>query len=205
VRANRRRRVGWGLGGVLGLLIWGGLSGAGAEERLQEEAQKGRWLFPPGRIEWGAQAGGGFALSDYATPLFSLGARVGYVLTEQEVFLRGSLEIVGEPSYFAVVHGRTAHGGDLSALLKYNFWTGTKLTPYLIGGAGLSYASIRVPQGGTNFNFTIQTGIGLHYALSERETLNLEWRYHHFSNGDIVPPNPSLNTSLFLIGFSVLY
>src|SRR5262249_12491990 len=153
VPANRRRRVRWCLGGVLGLLIWGGLSGTGAEERLQEEAQKGRWLFPPGRIEWGAQAGGGFALSDYATPLLSLGARVGYVLTEQEVFLRGSLEIVGEPSYFGVVHGRTAHGGDLSAFLKYNFWTGTKLTPYLIGGAGLSYASIRVPQGGTNFQF----------------------------------------------------
>ncbi len=205
MRAEQRRWISRGLGAVLGLLIWVGLSGAWAEERLQKEAQNGRWLFPPGRIELGAQAGGGFGFSDYATQLFSLGGRFGYVFTEQEVFLPGSLEIVAEPSYFAVVQGRTAHGGDLSALFKYNFWTGTKLTPYLIGGGGLSYASIRVPRGGTNFNFTLQIGIGLHYAVSEHGTLNLEWRFHHFSNGDISPPNPSLNTSLFLLGFSVLY
>ncbi len=203
MRAGQGRWIRRGIVGAIGLLLWGGLSGAWAQERLQEEALKGQWLFTPGRFELGAQVGGGF--SNRAAQLLEVVPRLGYVLTQQEVFLPGSLEVVGEPSYFAVFEGRTAHGAGLSALLKYNIWTGTKLTPYLLGGGGLSYASIRVPQGGTNFNFTLQAGIGLHYALSQHGTLNLEWRYQHFSNGDISPPNPSLNASIFLIGFSFLY
>jgi len=203
LRAGQRWWIRWGIVWALGVLMWVGSPKAWAQERLQEEATQGRWLFPPGRIEVGAQVGGGF--SNRPVQLLKFVPRLGYVLTQQEVLLPGSVEVVGEPSYFAAFEGRTAHGVDVAALLKYNSWTGTKLTPYLPGGGGLSYASIRVPPGGTNFNFTLQAGLGLHYAMNHQSTFNFEWRYQHFSNGDISPPNPSLNAIIFLLGFSVLY
>jgi len=33
----------------------------------------------------------------------------------------------------------------------------------------------------------------------------VEWRFQHFSNANISPPNPGLNLSLFLISFSFVY
>ncbi len=203
MRVGHLRRIGSVLTGAIGLLICTGLSGAQAEGRLEEDALRGRWLFSPGRTEVSAQAGGGF--SDRDIQLIALIPRIGYIFAQQEAYLPGSLEAVGEPSYIAAFEGRTAHVGGLAALLKYNFWTGTRLTPYLLGGGGISYASIRVPRGGTNFNFTVQAGLGLHYTLGQHSTLNFEWRYQHFSNGNISPPNPSLNSSSILMGFSFLY
>lgn len=201
------RRIGIGMAGAFGLLLWAGLSGAGAQERLREEALNGRWLFTPGRVEVGAQVGGGFSMQNGIrdASLFTLLPRVGYVVVQQEAILPGSLEIVGEPGYFTVFEGRTAHAWGLAALIKYNVWTGTRLTPFLEGGAGVSYATIRVPRRGTNFNFTPQAGIGFHYAVGERSTLDFEWRYHHFSNAGISDANPGINISSFLLGLSLLY
>ena len=63
--------------------------------------------------------------------------RLGYVLVQQEQFFPGSLEIVGEPTYFTVVQHQTAHVGGAVTLLTYNVSTGTAWTPFLVGGAGL--------------------------------------------------------------------
>lgn len=206
-------RPGWewrgvaGIVGAVGLLICSLSSGVWAQERPQGEAAHDQWLFAPGRVELGLQVGGGFSFAqgERDASLFTLLPRIGYVFSQQRRFLPGSLEFVAEPTYLAVFEHQTAHVGGLAALLKYNFWTGNRWTPYLAGGAGVSYASHRVPHKGTNFNFMTEVGLGLHYTVGTRSTLNLEWRYHHFSNADIAPPNPSLNSSLFLIGFSVLY
>ena len=50
-----------------------------------------------------------------------------------------------------------------------------------------------------------EIGLGLHYAIGPQSTVNLDWLYHHFSNADISPRNPGLNSSLCLIGVSCLY
>ncbi len=47
--------------------------------------------------------------------------------------------------------------------------------------------------------------LGLQYAITPRALLGVEWRFQHFSNAHISPPNPSLNMSLFLLGYSVVY
>ncbi|HWU39715.1 MAG TPA: acyloxyacyl hydrolase, partial [Candidatus Acidoferrum sp.] len=136
---------------------------------------------------------------------FALLPRIGYVFAEQGHVLPGSFEIVGEPTFLTVFQHQTVYVGGLAALLKYNIRTGTRWTPYLVGGGGLSFASHRLPHGGTNFNFMPEGGLGLQYALSPRSLLGVEWRFQHFSNANISPPNPSLNMSLFLLGYSVLY
>ncbi len=152
--------------------------------------------------------GGGFSLEPEhrGASLFMLLPRIGYVFFEQGAILPGSLGIVAEAGYFTVFQGRTAHMWSLAGLLKYNLWTGTRVTPFLEVGAGISYATTRVPPAGTNFNFMPTAGIGLQYAVGQRTTLDVKWRYHHFSNADISPArNPGIDTSSFLIGFTYQY
>ncbi len=191
----------------VGILSWVLPSTAWAQTRLPEEAEQDRRTFSPGRIELGVQIGGGFSLAETTRQAteFAFLPRLGYVFAQQEHLLPGSFEIAGEPTYLTVFQHQTVHVGGLAALLKYNFRTGTRWTPYLVGGAGLSFASHRVPHDGTNFNFMPEGGLGLQYALTPRSLLGVEWRFQHFSNADISPPNPSLNLSLFLIGFSFVY
>jgi len=188
-------------------LAWGRPVTAGPETRPPEERELEQWIFAPGRVELGAQIGGGFSLGDSAREAteFSFRPRIGYVLAQQGHVLPGSVEIVGEPTYITVFQHQTVHVGGLIASLKYNVQTGSRWTPYVLGGGGVSFSSHRVPQGGTNFNFLVEGGLGLQYTLTPRSVLNGEWRFQHFSNGDISPPNPSLNMSLFLLGFSFLF
>ena len=191
----------------IGIFAWELPSSAWAQTRLPEETEQHRWSFSPGRIELGAQIGGGFSLAENSREAteFAFLPRIGYVFAQQEHFLPGSFEIVGEPAFLTVFQHETVYVGAVAALLKYNFRTGTRWTPYLVGGAGLSFASHRLPQGGTNFNFMPEGGVGLHYAITPRSLLGVEWRFQHFSNADISPPNPGLNMSLFLLGYSVVY
>ena len=191
----------------VGTLAWGLPSTAWPQTRLQEEAEPDRWAFPAGRIELGVQVGGGYsvAATTRAATEVALLPRLGYVFAEQAAFLPGSFEIVGEPTYLTVFQHQTVHVGGVAALLKYNFQTGSRWVPYLVGGAGLAFASHRIPHSGTNFNFLTEGGVGLQYALTPRVLLGAEWRYQHFSIADISLPNPSLNLSLFLLGASVLY
>src|SRR5574337_1123869 len=192
-------RIGADIAGAFALLVLVGLSGAWAQERPPEEKLRGDWLFTKGRVEIGGHVGGGFSMQhrDRSASLFTVSPRIGYVFAEHEGSLPGSLEIVGEPSYFAVFEGRTAHLLGLAALIKYNFRTGTKLTPFIDAGTGISYATFPVPRGGTSFNFTLQAGVGVHYAVGTRSTLNFEWRYSHFSNAYTTDNDPGINTSSF--------
>ncbi len=196
-----------GIAVAVGILVWLIRSSAWAQTRLSEVAEQDGWVLSPGSIELGAQVGGGFSLADKTREAteFALVPRIGYVFAEQGHFMPGSLEIVGEPTFLTVFQHQTVYVGGLAALLKYNFRTGTRWTPYLVGGAGISFASHRLPHGGTNFNFMPEGGLGLQYALTPRALLGVEWRFQHFSNADISPPNPGLNMSLFLLGFSVVY
>ena len=202
----RGRRVGGAAArAALALVAW--LSVASAQEPPPQPASHADWPLARGRVELGGLLGGGVNIDSQPEPvtLLSVFLRAGYVFLQQEALVPGSLEIVAEPGYLAVFEGKTANVGSLAALFKYNIRTGTRLVPFVEGGGGVSYASQRIPQqpGGTNFNFVLEAGVGLHYLLGDRAGLTAEWRYHHFSNGGIEPPNPSLNSSLFLIGFSI--
>ncbi len=202
---RRWRVIGAAGGAALALAVW--LSVAAAQEPSSQPAPPADWALARGRVELGGLVGGGFNIDWQPEPVnqFALFLRAGYVFLEQEALVPGSLELVAEPAYQAVFEGKTAQVGSLAVLLKYNLRTGSRVIPFVEGGGGVSFASHRVPQqpGGTSFNFVLDVGVGLHYLLGDRTALTAEWRYHHFSNGGIEPPNPSLNSSLFLIGFSV--
>ncbi len=201
------RVVGAAGGAALALAAW--LAVATAQELAPPPAPDAEWPLARGRVELGGLVGGGFNIDWQPEPVnqFALFLRAGYVFLEQEALVPGSLEIVAEPAYHAVFEGKTAQVGSVAVLLKYNVRTGSRFIPFVEGGGGVSFASHRVPQqpGGTYFNFVLDVGVGLHYMLGDRTGLTAEWRFHHFSNGGIEPPNPSLNSSLFLIGFSIFH
>lgn len=212
MRAQRQRRTAGGrssrsngIATLVVVLMSVALSEAAAAERLEEEAREAHWLATPGRIEAGGYVGGGLSTQGgpKSATVFLLLPRVGYVIAQQERFLPGSIEVLFEPGYYAVIQDKTASVFSGSAFFKYNFSTGTKLTPFLETGAGVSYATRSVPEkGGSHFNFVLQAGLGLQYAVGNTDTLNFECRFNHISNGDIYPPNPSLNSVVFLLGFS---
>jgi hypothetical protein len=179
----------------------------GADGRLAEEAAQGRWRFTPGRLTLGFHAGGGFSTASETrdSEMAMVAGRVGYVFAQQERVLPGSVEVVGEPFYLAVFQGHTAHVGGFSVLLKYNIWTGTRFVPFVEGGGGASYASTDVPPDSSHFNFITQIGVGLHYFVSERTTLDFRGIFHHISNANTASNNPGLNSALFSIGMTFLY
>jgi hypothetical protein len=174
---------------------------------LEREAAEGRWLFHPGRLTLGVLAGGGVSVAPDTrdSSLLAVFPRVGYVVAQQERFLPGSLEVVGEVSYLAVFQDRTSHVFGLAPLLKYNFWTGTRVTPFVEGGAGVAYGTRAVPERGTNFNFITQAGFGAHLAVGPRTTLDFRTLFHHLSNANISDDNPGLNAIVLNLGVTFLY
>ena len=151
------------------------------------------------------QAGGGISLQHDPRGgiVFALLPRLGYVVHEFTAIVPGSVEIVAQPTYLVVFQGDTAHvGGRVRA---DNFRTGTAGRRCGGRGRGVVREYQRVPRFGSQFNFILEAGVGIQYALSDRHTVNLGWLYHHLSNANTHPPNPSFNSGLFLLGFSMVY
>jgi hypothetical protein len=86
-----------------------------------------------------------------------------------------------------------AGGADI--ILRTHLWNYQRFSFYGDFSAGVLEADHRIPPGGTDFNFTIHTGVGSAYRLSESTSLMLGIRYLHLSNARQEGPsrNPSLN------------
>ena len=63
--------------------------------------------------------------------------------------------------------------------------------PFLDALAGVTGASRRTPALGTNFNFNLQTGVGVILPLGRRWHPFTVLRWHHVSNGNLGRRNPS--------------
>jgi lipid A 3-O-deacylase len=194
-------------GAVLGLflLTWGTAWAGSFETPLRK-----------GAIEWGMLAG--YGLSNAIGPskagidFVTLMPRVGYVFAESHgpPPLQGSLEGVVEavPALVAFEDAQTIYGGGFNLLLRYDVATGTRVVPFVEGGAGILLST---PQStdhrsqfrASQFNFTLQVAPGLRYFLTPQAALSLEYRLHHISDANTTAHNPGLNADFFLLGFSI--
>ena len=181
----------------------------------------GEEILKKGTIEWGFMTG--YGLTNGVGParagvdFFTILPRVGYVFTKihGKPPWQGSLEGVVEavPVLLAfestpAFGSQTIYGGGLTALLRYDLRTGTRLLPFLEGGAGLllSTPQSRDPSSqfrASQFNFTLQIGVGLRYVLSQRAALSVEYRFHHISDAGLTESNPGFNADFILLGFSL--
>lgn len=80
-----------------------------------------------------------------------------------------------------------------------------KTSVFVEGGGGLSYASNKVPNEGTQFNFATQVGMGVLRPVTQRFSLVGGAHWLHVSNWGLVSPrrNPDIQAIGFDFGFRV--
>jgi opacity protein-like surface antigen len=93
----------------------------------------------------------------------------------------------------------------LTPHFRYNFATGTRLVPFIDGGAGVTGTSIAGPDLSGTFQFNLQGCVGLQWFIKNNVSIDLEARYLHISNADIRKPNNGLNGITGLIGISYYF
>ncbi|MBF8298118.1 MAG: exported protein of unknown function [candidate division NC10 bacterium] len=183
-----------------------GGTGGGSSLRPEEGFQSGTWHL--GLM-------GGYSIPHkifaprsanvhYAPLLF----QIGYTLTDVRgpFPVRGSLEVIFEPTFMITTSPSTTFGEGASFLLRYNFVTGTRWVPFLDLGMGILHWNLRLPTIlETRFNFTLQTGPGLHYFVTDHLAITGQVRLHHISNADTEKPNIGVNSSVYLLGVSYFF
>jgi hypothetical protein len=128
-------------------------------------------------------------------------------LTEREMgtsFFRGVVQYQIEPviGYIAVPNQRMEFGLSFAGF-KYNFTAlESRWSPYSNFGFGVIYEPIGRHVQGSNFNFIIQTGVGVQYFMDEHTAITVQYRYRHISNAHYDDPNSSINSSFVLVGMS---
>jgi hypothetical protein len=88
-----------------------------------------------------------------------------------------------------------AAAGGANILLRTHLINYERFSLYGDFTAGILEADHAIPPGGTDFNFTVRTGVGGVYELTDRVGLMFGVRYMHLSNARQQGParNPSLN------------
>jgi lipid A 3-O-deacylase len=93
----------------------------------------------------------------------------------------------------------------LTPHVRYNFATGSRWTPFLDGGLGVSLTGIGAPDVGSLFEFNIQGSVGVHYHLRDDLALTFEARYIHLSNAGISDQNYGLNALIAMFGVTKFF
>jgi hypothetical protein len=141
---------------------------------------------------------------DFA-PLF---LQIGYTLTDVHGSfpVRGSLELIFEPTFMLVTKPSDTFGKGASLLLRYNFVTGTRWMPFFELGIGLLHWNMRVEDVlGSEFNFTILGGPGVNYFVTDNWAVTGQLGLWHASNAGRKEPNQGINSVMYLLGFAYYF
>ena len=137
--------------------------------------------------------------------VWTVGARYAWVLTDAHGpgLLRGRFEYAVEalPVLVAFQPGGKAYGIGFSPwIMKWNFVTRRRVSPFIELGGGLVVTTRQVPLGAGTFNFTPSGAIGVN-LLRGKYHWSIDFRYFHVSNAQITPFNPGTDTFGFRLGF----
>lgn len=114
----------------------------------------------------------------------------------------------------AQYEGGTYTGVSITPIiLRWNFMPTHRFVPYAQGAGGLIWTNhkyppdISVPEGTPGrtsvWNFTPQFGVGVHYFLKNRQSIDLQASAVHISSSSLGDRNPGVNASVqFQIGYS---
>jgi len=165
--------------------------------------------FHKGLFQAGGTVGAGFGIRVFGTSvdhdLALASANLGWVFTDvmaSDKWYRGNLELLVELFGGEQFKPNDRYFIGLTPLIRYNFATGSRLVPFVDAGAGVSSTNIDGPDLTGNFQFNIQVGAGIHYFLSDRTALTVQYRWLHFSNAHTQLPNNGTNTQMFHVGVS---
>jgi lipid A 3-O-deacylase len=113
---------------------------------------------------------------------------------------RGNFELLLEGTFLYMLEPKRGIAGGLAPGVRYNFLTGTRIIPFLQAGVGFIALDADLTRQSDGLNFILQSGLGLHYFITQRTALTGEWRFHHISNASIHDRNAGINSSLFMLG-----
>jgi lipid A 3-O-deacylase len=167
--------------------------------------------FGFGRQSLGISGGHGFALpvggTDgpelediqfvYATPRWGIG--ISDPLGGRSWY-RGNFEFLLEGTFLYMFEPKSGIAGGIAPGLRYNFLTNTRFIPFFFAGVGFIALDADLARQSDGLNFILQSGLGLHYFISQQTALTGEWRFHHISNASIHDKNAGINSSLFMLG-----
>ena len=91
----------------------------------------------------------------------------------------------------------------LNFLFAWVFPATKGVSPYFIGGGGPVYFLADVDGVGSDLCGNYQFGGGIRFNVFKSQPINLEARYHHISNLGMAEPNVSLNSTKFLVEFTL--
>jgi hypothetical protein len=115
--------------------------------------------------------------------------------------------------------GGTYHGYSITPIiLRWNLTHGQRWMPWVQGAGGLLYTTHKYPAFGSNilnlnndgpgsdtsvWNFTPQFGVGAHYFLKPKRSLDFSANAVHISSASLGDKNPGVNASVQLsVGYS---
>lgn len=115
--------------------------------------------------------------------------RVGMVLTDPlgESWWQGNVELLVEPLFARFTKPFAAEAAGGSLVVQYNFLSFGRWMPFWQAGAGMVWTNLapRIPEQSAQFEFLLDTGLGVHYFMTETLTLTTAVRLHHLSNAGI--------------------
>jgi lipid A 3-O-deacylase len=222
--SNRRRNTdvdafGWAVVVLIAaLIILLGLESAQTHATAADADQPAGYesVFGFGKQSLGISAGHGLALPIGGTQTPQLediqfvyvAPRWGVGITDPlggHSWYRGNFELSIEATFLYMFEPKRGVAGGVAPMVRYNFLTGSRFIPFLQAGAGVIALDADLRQQADGVNFILQSGVGLHYFISQHTALTGEWRFHHISNANIHDRNAGINSSLVMLGVTFFF
>ncbi|MBW2600011.1 MAG: acyloxyacyl hydrolase, partial [Deltaproteobacteria bacterium] len=115
---------------------------------------------------------------------------------------RGVLSLYVEPQINPVFNPETDIEFGVGVGLKYMHPVTEKISAYIFGSTGPHYITVKTREQTDGFIFSDTIGAGIAFFLTEKSSLNLEYRFRHISNASLVRPNGGIDTHFGMIGYS---
>jgi hypothetical protein len=171
----------------------------GQEEKIEEKS----WLIERG-FAVGHNLGKMKGDKKFESIFFSylLGYDLKPIFKKLHIGFPGKLQLNFAPFCNPILapNSNVEFGFDL--LLKYSFPIMKKFWPYVEAGNGWIYSTQHTPEQSTQWNFLSQIGAGFSFFVKENVSLNLGYRYRHYSNSSTKEPNKGIDSSMYIIGIS---
>jgi len=138
---------------------------------------------------------------------WTAGLRYGWILTDAHGrgFLRGRFEYAVDalPVFMVLQPGGRAYGFGFDPwIMKWNFETHRRISPYIELGGGGVVTTREIPVGESRFNFTPTGAVGIN-ILRGKYHWSVDFRYLHISDAETTKFNPGTDTFGLRVGWGV--
>ncbi len=144
---------------------------------------------------------------NYSLTALRLGYKPGGIKQECSIW-KGGIEWLVEAVYSSVNKGAGEYMAGMTILFRYNFIRyDRQFIPYVQAGAGMVYNDIYRDMSqtlvGQSIEFTPQAGLGVHFLLNKKWSIDLETLYHHVSNAGLANRDVGVNSLGCLLGMTM--